>query len=83
MAANLKRLREKTGGGSGDAIAEAAARVLGEQEEEERRKRQRLEGEATGYTGAMPTVDPAQKPHGSQGMSVQEQIRQIHLKHKT
>ena len=83
VAANLKRLREKTGGGSGDAIAEAAARVLGEQEEEERRKRQRLEGEATGYAGAMPTVDAAQKPQGSQGMSVQEQIRQIHLKHKS
>ena len=83
VAANLKRLREKTGGGSNDAIAEAAARVLGEQEDEERRKRQRLEGEATGYAGAMPSVDSVQKPPGSQGMSVQEQIRQIHLKHKS
>lgn len=85
VAANLKRLREKTDGGSGgDAVAEAAARVLGEQEEEERRKRQRLESEAMGYAGAMPTVDSqAQRPQGSQGLSVQEQIRQIHLKHKS
>lgn len=81
VAANLKRLREKTDGGSSDAVAEAAARVLGDQEEEERRKRQRME--ATGYAGAMPTVDSAQRPQGSHGMSVQEQIRQIHLKHKS
>ncbi|RVX65788.1 hypothetical protein B0A52_10319 [Exophiala mesophila] len=86
VAANLKRLREKTdrsagGGGSGDVVAEAAARVLAEQDqlnEEERRKRMKMDpgngvgvGVGVGYPGQQP----------SQPMNVQDQIRQIHSKY--
>ncbi|ETN45684.1 uncharacterized protein HMPREF1541_09517 [Cyphellophora europaea CBS 101466] len=81
VAANLKRLRERTGGGGPvDPVAEAASRVLAEQEEEERRKKIRLEGtggEAVAYTGATPST--GQQPPG-RNMSVEEQIRLIHSK---
>ncbi|KIX06466.1 uncharacterized protein Z518_04442 [Rhinocladiella mackenziei CBS 650.93] len=82
VAANLKRLRARTDGtgASADPVAEAAARVLGEQEEEEeeeeRRKRMRLDG--TTDPGVYPGVGAQQQP-----MNVQEQIRQIHNKYKS
>ncbi|KAL6249662.1 SF3a splicing factor complex subunit [Rhinocladiella similis] len=75
VAANLKRLRARTdgtGANSGpDPIAEAAARVLGEQEEEERRKRAKLD-------------IPGQKQvpqNNQQATNVQEQIQRIHSKY--
>jgi splicing factor 3A subunit 1 len=78
VAANLKRLRERTGGGGpADPVAEAASRVLAEQEEEERRKKMKLDAngtDAAAYTGA-----PGQPPAG-RNMSVEEQIRLIHSK---
>ena len=76
VAANLKRLRARTDGVTNDPVAEAAARVLGEQEEEERRKRLKTEQAGVGaYSGAG-------GPQG-QTMDVQEQIRQIHSKYKS
>lgn len=79
VAANLKRLRARTDGtgASADPVAEAAARVLGEQEEEERRKRMRMDGgtDSPGYPGVGGV--PQQPPN------VQEQIRQIHNKYKS
>ncbi|KAF7510616.1 hypothetical protein GJ744_006228 [Endocarpon pusillum] len=90
VAANLKRLRARTGGDTSDPVAEAAARVLENQEEEERRKRLKgMDGtyDAPGTTSyPMPTVD-AQKKQAAQGaqsqMSVQEQIKNIHQKFKS
>jgi splicing factor 3A subunit 1 len=90
VAANLKRLRARTGGDTSDPVAEAAARVLENQEEEERRKRLKgMDGtyDAPGTTTyPMPTVDP-QKKQPAQGaqsqMSVQEQIKNIHQKFKS
>lgn len=84
VAANLKRLRAKTdgtgSGASGDALAEAAARVLGEQEEEERRKRMRMEG-APDVGGNYPGIGV--QPYQPTTTNVQEQIRQIHNKYKS
>lgn len=82
VAANLKRLRARTDGITNDPVAEAAARVLGEQEEEERRKRMRMDsgGGMQPAMGAHPGV-PGQAPAAT--MSVQEQIRQIHNKYKS
>lgn len=75
VAANLKRLRERTGGGGQtDPVAEAASRVLAEQEEEERRKKMRLDGgvgDGAAYTGQAPA---------GKDLNVQEQIRLIHSK---
>ncbi|EXJ85455.1 hypothetical protein A1O1_05819 [Capronia coronata CBS 617.96] len=84
VAANLKRLRAKTDGtgSSADPVAEAAARVLGEQEDEERRKRMRMDG-------AGDPSNPATYPGSGAGTpqqpppNVQEQIRQIHNKYKS
>ena len=85
VAANLKRLRARTGGDVSDPVAESAARILEQQEEEERRKRQKVDEVSAppGYN-AMPTVD-AQKAQEQQGkdMSLQEQINRIHQKFKT
>ena len=80
VAANLKRLRARTGGDISDPVAESAARVLEQQEEEERRKRQKTEDQigAPGFPGAPPTVPPQGKD-----MSLQEQINRIHQKFKT
>jgi splicing factor 3A subunit 1 len=80
VAANLKRLRARTGGDISDPVAESAARVLEQQEEEERRKRQKTEEQigAPGFPGAPPTVPPQGKD-----MSLQEQINRIHQKFKT
>lgn len=81
VAANLKRLRARTDGttGGADPVAEAAARVLGEQEEEERRKRMRLDAGGEAAPGAYLGVGaPPQQP-----TNVQEQIRQIHNKYKS
>nr|KAK5441201.1 SF3a splicing factor complex subunit [Exophiala xenobiotica] len=82
VAANLKRLRARTDGpgapaAGADPVAEAAARVLGEQEEEERRKRMRLDGGAGGG------VPPGQQGQGQglQPKNVQEQIQRIHSKY--
>ena len=84
VAANLKRLRAKTdgtgSGSSGDPLAEAAARVLGEQEEEERRKRMRMEG-APDVGGNYPGIGV--QPFQPGATNVQEQIRQIHNKYKS
>ncbi|ETI28671.1 hypothetical protein G647_01122 [Cladophialophora carrionii CBS 160.54] len=83
VAANLKRLRARTDGVVNDPVAEAAARVLGEQEEEERRKRLKLDSQpaAAQYSGlgvaGHPVAQQGQKP------DVQEQIRQIHNKYKS
>jgi splicing factor 3A subunit 1 len=75
VAANLKRLRERTGGGGApDPVAEAASRVLAEQEEEERRKKLKLDGAGGVYTGAN-----GPQPAGKD-LSVQEQIQLIHSK---
>lgn len=91
VAANLKRLRARTGGDTSDPVAEAAARVLESQEEEEER-RKRLKGmdgtyDAPGTTNyPMPTVDQQKKqpaPSGQSQMSVQEQIKNIHQKFKS
>ena len=74
VAANLKRLRERTGGGGvADPMAEAASKVLAEQEEEERRKKTRLDGSGgdMAYTG---------QPPAGKDLSVQEQIRLIRAK---
>lgn len=81
VAANLKRLRARTDGTGADPVAEAAARVLGEQEEEERRKRMRTEGigEPT-YPGAPVGMGA---PQQQQPANVQEQIRQIYNKYKS
>jgi len=83
VAANLKRLRAKTdgAGASNDPVAEAAARVLGEQEreEEERRKRVRLDGSVD--PGA--PYPPGAPPATGKNLSVQEQIQQIHNKYRT
>jgi splicing factor 3A subunit 1 len=80
VAANLKRLRARTGGDVSDPVAESAARVLEQQEEEERRKRQKMDEQvaAPGFAGAPPTVPPQGKD-----MSLQEQINRIHQKFKT
>ncbi|EXJ86585.1 hypothetical protein A1O3_03538 [Capronia epimyces CBS 606.96] len=81
VAANLKRLRAKTDGtgASADPVAEAAARVLGEQEDEERRKRMRLDGAADPTNPSLyPGASVPQQPP-----NVQEQIRQIHNKYKS
>lgn len=90
VAANLKRLRARTGGDTSDPVAEAAARVLENQEEEERRKRLKgVDGtyDAPGTTNyPAPTVDPQKKqpaPVGQSQMSVQEQINNIHQKYKS
>lgn len=76
VAANLKRLRARTDGAgtSADPVAEAAARVLGEQEEEERRKRMRMDGAADVSMSGGQMHPPT---------NVQEQIRQIHHKYKS
>ena len=89
VAANLKRLRARTGGDASDA---AMVDVVAAEGEEERRKRVRTEqemevqGGAVAY-GGMLTVD-AQWPQGQgpgQGkdMNVQEQIRHLHQKYKS
>lgn len=81
VAANLKRLRAKTDGtgASADPVAEAAARVLGEQEDEERRKRMRLDGAGDPSNPTMyPGAGAQQQPP-----NVQEQIRQIHTKYRS
>jgi splicing factor 3A subunit 1 len=89
VAANLKRLRARTGGDTSDPVAEAAARVLENQEDEERRKRlKNLDGnyDAPGTTSyPMPTVDQQKKQPavGQSQMSVQEQIKNIHQKFKS
>ncbi|KAG9771236.1 hypothetical protein KCU88_g6408, partial [Aureobasidium melanogenum] len=92
VAANLKRLRARTDGtgASTDPVAEAAARVLGEQEEEERRKRMRYDGDAAGAPPADGAANPAMYPPGAAGIppgqqppNVQEQIRQIHNKYRS
>lgn len=90
VAANLKRLRARTGGDTSDPVAEAAARVLENQEEEERRKRLKgMDGtyDAPGTTNyPTPTVDQQKKPPAPAGqsqMSVQEQIKNIHQKFKS
>ncbi|KAK4935784.1 SF3a splicing factor complex subunit [Elasticomyces elasticus] len=77
VAANLKRLRARTDGtgASADPVAEAAARVLGEQEEEERRKRMRVDGGTDSPAYSSVGGAPQQPPN------VQEQIRQIHNKY--
>ena len=73
VAANLKRLRDKTG----DPVAQSAARVLEQQEEEERRKRQRLEEQ-------YPMMDAQRQAQGTgQGRTLQEQLDRIHQKAKT
>lgn len=89
VAANLKRLRARTGGDVSDPVAEAAARVLDGQEEEERRKRIKgLDGtyDAPGTSAfPMPTVEqqkPAPVPAPNQ-MSVQDQIKNLHQKYKS
>jgi splicing factor 3A subunit 1 len=81
VAANLKRLRAKTDGtgASNDPVAEAAARVLGEQEDEERRKRMRMDGGA-GDSPMYPGMGGGAPPPSTH---VQEQIRQIHNKYKS
>jgi splicing factor 3A subunit 1 len=87
VAANLKRLRARTGGDTSDPVAEAAARVLENQEEDERRKR--LKGMDGTYDAPgtmnypMPTVETQKKPPGQSQMSVQEQIKNIHQKFKS
>ena len=89
VAANLKRLRARTGGDVNDAVAEAAARVLDTQEEEERRKRMKgLDGtyDAPGTNNfPTPTVDPQRGPPPGppNQMSVQDQIKNIHQKFKS
>ena len=90
VAANLKRLRARTGGDTSDPVAEAAARVLENQEEEERRKRLKaVDGtyDAPGTTNyPMPTVDQQKKQPAQGGqsqMSVHEQIKNIHQKFKS
>ncbi|EXJ65671.1 uncharacterized protein A1O5_11198 [Cladophialophora psammophila CBS 110553] len=80
VAANLKRLRARTDGVTSDPVAEAAARVLGEQEEEERRKRLKLDSQPG--APAYPAVG-AQMQGGQHSTDVQEQIRQIHSKYKS
>ncbi len=81
VAANLKRLRARTDGVQNDPVAEAAARVLGEQEEEERRKRLKMDQSGMGaYPGGGGINQGAQQ---GQTMDVQEQIRQIHNKYKS
>ncbi|KIW72767.1 hypothetical protein PV04_00942 [Phialophora macrospora] len=83
VAANLKRLRARTDGAVNDPVAEAAARVLGEQEEEERRKR--LKTDSQPVVGQYPGLGAASHPGAqqSQTANVQEQIRQIHNKYKS
>lgn len=66
VAANLKRLRARTEGGAGDAVALAAAKVLDEQEEEERRKRARLD------------EVPGVGEQSNKDLSISEQISRIH-----
>jgi splicing factor 3A subunit 1 len=85
VAANLKRLRARTGGDISDPIAESAARVLEQQEEEERRKRQKIDEQpaASGFAGAPPTVPPPGQTQPGKDMSLQEQINRIHQKFKT
>jgi splicing factor 3A subunit 1 len=90
VAANLKRLRARTGGDMSDPVAEAAARVLESQEEDERRKRLKgIDGsfDVPGTTNyPMPTVDQQKKqpvPVGQSQMSLQEQIKNIHQKFKS
>jgi splicing factor 3A subunit 1 len=91
VAANLKRLRARTGGDLSDPVAEAAARVLANQEEEERRKRLKgMDGsfDVPGTSSyAMPTVEQQKKqqpaPVGQSQMSLQEQIKNIHQKFKS
>jgi splicing factor 3A subunit 1 len=79
VAANLKRLRARTGGDVIDPVAESAARVLEQQEEEERRKRLKMD-EQGAPPGMVPP--PGQAPQGKD-MSLQEQINRIHQKFKT
>ncbi|KPI34387.1 Pre-mRNA-splicing factor [Cyphellophora attinorum] len=68
VAANLKRLREKTGGGGADDhMAEAAGRLLAE--DEERRKRQKPDG-SNGYAA----------PPAGKDLSIEEQIALIRSK---
>ena len=90
VAANLKRLRARTEGTGGDPVAEAAARVLGEQEreeeDEERRKRMKMDGvgaQAGVGMGGYPGQPGAQQHQQGQTMDVQEQIRQIHSKYRS
>jgi len=86
VAANLKRLRARTDGMVNDPVAEAAARVLGEQEEEERRKRLKVEQAGPGVMGTYPGAGAGTGVHHAQQgqtMDVQEQIRQIHNKYKS
>ena len=85
VAANLKRLRARTGGDTSDPVAESAARVLEQQEEEERRKRLKMDEQAaaSGFAGTPPTApQPGQAPP-AKDMSLQEQINRIHQKFKT
>ena len=94
VAANLKRLRARTGGGGGDAsdpVAESAARVLEQAEEEERRKRLKMDEQTSasaaaagpGFAGAAPTVPPPGQTQQGKDLSLQEQINRIHQKFKT
>ena len=75
VVSNLKRLRAQAEGGSGDPVAEAAARVL--DDEEERRKRMK------GSVDAQPGVGPTVQREQGKGMSVDEQLRNIQSKYGT
>ena len=85
VAANLKRLRARTGGDTSDPVAESAARVLEQQEEEERRKRLKVDEQTGPPAYPMPAVETQKPPLAQQGkdMSLQEQINRIHQKFKT
>jgi len=75
VAANLKRLRAQAGYGS-DPVADAAARVL--DDDEERRKRAKgTSGEAIVYPG--PSIGKEQ----NKGLSLDEQLRNIHSRYGT
>lgn len=76
VVSNLKRLRAQAEGGSGDPVAEAAAKVMAD--EEERRKRMKgASGDAVAYPGLGPTVQREQ----GKGMSVNEQLKNIQSKY--
>lgn len=91
VAANLKRLRARTGGDSSDPVAQAATRVLGKQEEEgesgggaeEEERRKRLKGldgtyDAPGTTPyPAPLVDQQKKQPAPVGQSQMSLEEQI------
>lgn len=87
----LKRMRAGwADGGASDPAAEAAARAQSEQEEEDRRKRMRLDNTAAaaGVVGAPPGQPglgayPGYGGQPSHPIDVQEQIRQIHNRHRS